>query len=160
MKSESWTEMSLTIVNVNGILFVQSYTGRWDHGTQICTYSFRPRSYPLKMHDGVSPPAEGNTLGSSRFQRDLSQTPSTRYRYIAWFSTDERPEYTENCPGESPVTHPMALSGYPWLSIAGDAPFHFDPETEVWTDSRTIDNSIPGVLKVKTTYDWTLTKTY
>jgi hypothetical protein len=159
MESDGHTGMSLAVQG--GTLFVQSYTGQYDKGSNtICTYSFSPVSYPLQMNDGVSLPAEGETLGSIGFTRDHSLTPSTRYTYHAAFSTDERPEYTENCPSQSPVTHLMYLSGTPWIQTAGVGPFRLDPEAAATTGGATVDSTIPGYLQQITTYDWTLTKTY
>ncbi len=159
MESDGANGMSLTAVS--GTFFVQSFTGQYDKGSNnICTFAFTPVSYPLTMNDGGPLPGEGETMGGVGFARDHTVTPSTRYTYTAAFYTDERPEYTENCPSESPHTQPMALSIYPWIQTAGPGPFRLDPEAVTTTGAVTVDSSIPGYLSAITTYDWTLTKTY
>jgi murein DD-endopeptidase MepM/ murein hydrolase activator NlpD len=159
MVSDGSTGMSLTLQD--GTLFAQSYTGQYDKGSNtICTFSLAPQSYPMKMNDGVSLPAEGDTTGGMELQRDHSQVPSTRYTYSAAFTTDQRPEYTESCPSESPVTHPIYLSAAPWMQTTGPGPFRLDPLADTTTGGAIVDSSIPGYVQVTTTYDWTLQKTY
>ena len=155
MESDGPSGMRLTLVS--GVLFVQSATA----GYNDCTVSYvLPRSYPLKMHEGVVIPAEGDTGGGAGFQREFTHPPPRMYTCYGAFYTNERPEGFEYCPGRPPSPVNLDLANLPWWYIVGPRPFRLDPEFDVTEGTVTVDNSTPGISHMTVTYDWTLTKTY
>lgn len=150
-KSDGTMGMVLTPAgNPVGTFTVESYTGGFD----TCTYVFAgPKAYPIKMNDGNSVPAEGETLGGA----ELFRAGKSGYKVDLAFTTDERPKYQEVCANSSQQSA-LLLSGTPWAAEPMEA--YLDPLDTVTQGSRTVDSSIKGFATQTTTFKWTLTKKY